>query len=72
MVAKMLKAIHAQESKKASREKTKAVVAELRAMKLKGDADLLRLPQRTLDAHPHKKDGRQGVFPCGVRLNFVM
>lgn len=34
-VAKMLKAIHAQESKKASREKAKAVVAELRAMKLK-------------------------------------
>ena len=31
----MLKAIHAQESKKASREKAKAVVAELRAMKLK-------------------------------------
>ena len=37
IVAKiMLKAIHAQESKKASREKAKAVVAELRAMKLKG------------------------------------
>ena len=35
IVAKMLKAIHAQESKKASREKTKAVVAELRSMKLK-------------------------------------
>lgn len=34
-VAKMLKAIHAQESKKASREKARAVVAELRAMKLK-------------------------------------
>ena len=32
---RMLKAIHAQESKKASREKAKAVVAELRAMKLK-------------------------------------
>ena len=49
---KMLKAIHAQESKKASREKAKAVVAQLREMKLKeaarkvedgarGDADLL-------------------------------
>ena len=38
IVAKMLKAIHAQESKKASREKTKAVAAELRAMKLKGAA----------------------------------
>ncbi len=35
LVSKMLKAIHAQESKKASREKAKAVVAKLRAMKLK-------------------------------------
>ena len=35
IVAKMLKAIHAQENKKASREKAKAVIAELRAMKLK-------------------------------------
>ena len=35
LVAKMLKAIHAQESKKAAREKAKAVVAELRNMKLK-------------------------------------
>ena len=35
IVVKMLKAIHAQESKKASREKAKAVVSELRAMKLK-------------------------------------
>lgn len=35
LVAKMLKAIHAQESKRVSREKAKAVVAELRAMKLK-------------------------------------
>ena len=35
IVVKMLKAIHAQESKKASREKAKAAVAELRAMKLK-------------------------------------
>ncbi len=34
-VAQMLKAIHAQESKKAAREKAKAVVEELRAMKLK-------------------------------------
>lgn len=37
-VAKMLKAIHAQESKKYAREKAKAVVAELRAMKLKQTA----------------------------------
>ena len=35
LVAKMLKAIHAQESKLASLEKTKAVVEELREMKLK-------------------------------------
>ena len=35
LVAKMLKAIHAQESKKAAREKAKAVVEELRVMKLK-------------------------------------
>ena len=35
IVAKMLKTIHAQESKKASRDKAKAVVAGLRAMKLK-------------------------------------
>lgn len=33
-MAKMLKAIHAQESKKAARDKAKAVIAELRAMKL--------------------------------------
>ena len=35
LVAKMLKAIHAQESKKAAREKVRAVVEELRSMKLK-------------------------------------
>ncbi len=35
LVAKMLKAVHAQESKKAAHEKAKAVVAELKAMKLK-------------------------------------
>ena len=35
LMAKMLKAIHAQESKKAAREKTKAVVEQLRSMKLK-------------------------------------
>ena len=38
IAAKMLKAIHAQESKKASREKAKAVVEELRSMKLKETA----------------------------------
>ena len=35
LVAKMLKAIHAQESKKAAREKAKAVIEELKGMKLK-------------------------------------
>ena len=34
VVSQMLKAIHAQESKRAAREKARAVVAELRAMKL--------------------------------------
>ena len=34
-MAKMLKAIHAQEGKKAARQKAKAVAEELRAMKLK-------------------------------------
>jgi Transposase and inactivated derivatives len=40
-VAKMLKAIHSQESKKAAREKAKVVVEELRQMKLKEAADKL-------------------------------
>ena len=35
LVAKMLKAIHAQENKKAAREKARAVVEGLRSMKLK-------------------------------------
>ena len=35
IAAKMRNAIHAQESKKASREKAKAIAAELKAMKLK-------------------------------------
>ena len=35
LVAKMLKAIHAQESRKAAREKAKLVIAQLREMKLK-------------------------------------
>lgn len=40
-VAKMLKAIHGQESKKAAREKAQAVIAELRRMKLKEAAGKL-------------------------------
>lgn len=35
LAAKMLKAIHAQENKRAAREKAQAVIAELREMKLK-------------------------------------
>lgn len=35
IVAKMFKAIHAQENQKAAREKAKTVVADLKAMKLK-------------------------------------
>lgn len=38
-VAKMLKEIHAQESKKASREEAKTVAAELRILKLKEAAN---------------------------------
>ena len=40
LVAKMLKAIHAQESKKTAREKAKTVVEELRSMKLKEAAKI--------------------------------
>jgi len=40
-VAKMLKAIHSQESKKAAREKAKAVIEELKHMKLKEAAEKL-------------------------------
>lgn len=38
-VAKMFKAIHSQESKKAAREKATAVIEELKQMKLKKAAD---------------------------------
>ena len=41
LVAKMLKAIHAQESKAAAREKAKSVVEELKTMKLKEAAKKL-------------------------------
>jgi len=41
-VAKMLKAIHAQESKKAAKEKAEAVMLELKGMKLPEAADKLR------------------------------
>jgi len=57
IVAKMLKAIHTQESKKASRETAKAVVAELKAMKLK-EATRQWLSQQALDAHPHQQCDR--------------
>lgn len=40
-VAKMLKAIHSQESKKAAREKARAIIAELKQMKLKEASEKL-------------------------------
>lgn len=62
----MLKAIHAQESKKAAREKTAAVVVELKAMKLSEVAKKVTdrieetvincdFPQRTLDKNPNQQ-----------------
>ena len=58
-------AIHAQESKKAAREKAKAVVEQLRSMKLKEAAKKVEdgieetltycdFAQRTLDSHPYQ------------------
>ena len=41
-VAKMLKAIHAQESKKAAREKAQEVMEELKALKLKDAAKKIK------------------------------
>ena len=69
IVAKMLKAVHAQESKKASREKAKAVVAELRAMKLKEAAKKVEdgieetltycdFPSEHWTRHPHQQRDR--------------
>ena len=58
LVAKMLKAIHAQESKKAAREKAKAVVAQLKeaAKKVEDSVEETQLDapqtQKTPD-HPH-------------------
>ena len=60
-----LKAIHAQESKKAAREKAQAVVEELRSMKLKEAAKKVEdsieetltycdFSQRTLEPHPYQ------------------
>ena len=71
LVAKMLKAIHAQESKKAAREKAKAVVEELRSIKLKEAAKKVEdgieetltyceFPQRTLDPYPYQQLSLRG------------
>ena len=57
LVAKMLKAIHTQESKKASREKANAVVEELRYMKLKEEAK--RLKHSSLSTIPKKGTQKQ-------------
>ena len=62
----MLKAIHAQESKRAAREKAKAVVEELYSMKLKEAAKKVEdgieetltycdFSQRTPNSHPHQQ-----------------
>ena len=62
IVAKMLKAIHAQENKKASREKAKAVVAELRAMKLKEAANNVI---KRLNREIRRRTRVVGTFPDG-------
>lgn len=55
-IAKMLKAIHSQESKKAVREKARTVIEELRQMKLKEAADKLEKGvDETLAEDPHHK-----------------
>ena len=55
-VAKMLKAIHAQESKKASRQKAQAVIEELRSMKLKEVAKKIEVcKKRVLRKRFHEK-----------------
>ena len=66
LVAKMLKAIHAQESKKAAREKAAAIVAELQGMKLKEAAKkvsesivphrLCRPLHRGIQVRPHNRN----------------
>ena len=55
-VAKMLKAIHAQESKKAACEKARAVIAELREMKLKEAAK--KVGESVLGKHRPTATGR--------------
>jgi hypothetical protein len=68
-VARMLKAIHAQEDRKAAAAKAKEVVARLRTMKLKTaadlvraegcrDADLLRLSRHALATDSHEQSAR--------------
>ncbi len=64
-VAKMLKAIHAQESKKTSWEKVRAIVAKLKALKMpeaqkgrgrdRGNTDLVGLSVGALDQYLHKQ-----------------
>ena len=66
LVAKMPKAIHAQESKKAAREKAAAIVAELQGMKLKEAAKkvsesivphrLCRPLHRGIQVRPHNRN----------------
>ena len=69
----MLKAIHAQKSKKASREKAKAVVAELRAMKLKEAAKKVAeeygiSPKRSASLLDTFSCIFQGTIPYGAQM----
>jgi putative transposase len=68
-VARMLKAIHAQEDRRAARPKSKEVIAKLRAMKLPSaaelveqngvrDAHVLRLSIYALAPDPHQQSTR--------------
>ena len=73
IVANMLKAIHAQESKKASREKAKAVVAELRAMKLKEATKKVAeeygiSPKRSASLLDTFSCSFQGTIPYGTQM----
>ena len=65
LVAKMLKAIHAQESKKAAREKAKAVVEELHSMKLKEAAKKVEDGIERLNQEIRRRTRVVGSFPDG-------
>lgn len=76
LMAKMLKAIHAQESKKAAREKTKAVVVELYVMKLKeaakkiedGGEETLTYADFPIEHWARIRTNRRVMYSC-IRLH---